>query len=154
VYKVRAEANATFAVVSLLIAGSYILLDSTIIFAFYTRRRNSGPTASRAAKQDDADGQKCLGDAFGDRLDILKDEVMALHWCRKADNQGSTDARACLDDMYTHRCIPSGEVKATHRYHAAAEQGSARRTNVFSTADDTDFIVASTISSSRGQPMY
>jgi TPR repeat protein len=82
--------------------------------------------AKAKADQGDADAQFNLGVMYAKGQGVVKDEVEAVKWFRKAADQGNAEAQSNLGVMYAKgEGVVKDEVEAVKWFRKAADQGDA-----------------------------
>src|SRR5438132_295390 len=80
----------------------------------------------KAAAQNLADAQICLGFCYATGQGVAKDEVEAVKWYRKAAEQNLADAQCNLGFCYQNGTgVAKDEAEAVKLYRKAAEQNHA-----------------------------
>ena len=78
------------------------------------------------AEQGSAAAQWLVGYYYANGKGVLKDEIEAVKWYRKAAEQGYADAQSSLANCYSNgEGVGKDEAEAFKWYHKAAEQGDA-----------------------------
>jgi TPR repeat protein len=78
------------------------------------------------AEQGSAEAQYRLGEIYGDDKSVLKDDVQAASWYRKAAEQGYVTAEAQLSEMYFEgKGVPKDYGLSNYWLRKAAEHGRA-----------------------------
>ncbi len=78
------------------------------------------------AEKGDAKAQNVLGIFYEYGRGVVKDEVEAVKWYRKAADQGDSDVQVRLGYMYSYgQGVVKDEVEAVRWYRKAADQGYA-----------------------------